>query len=389
MHSYSASIFIRKESKKKDGTCAVYLRVFINQAKKTVPTGVSVRPEQFDDENKRVKLPKARKSEEYDMNLLISQSLSKAHNIFMDHRREDIVLTVDSFIRCYYNEGIKYDFFAYGQKAIANWKGVNAPATLKNDNDAKKRLEAFQPAVIFSELNETFAYKFNEWMIKQKLSHNTRWKYIKSINKIINAAVRDQIIFENKFRKFKIHKKETERTYLTTEELQKIINLVFSGKLSDSLLSTGEAFIFSATSGGMRISDWSKLTTDHITENVLSYIPEKTIRFKSKLIKLNLTDVAKKIIEGKSGKLFPFLGDMRAVNQDLKTIAYLCEINKVLTSHVARHTFSTQFLTNGGKVETLQQVLGHSRVTMTMVYSHLTNETVRKSMDVMNKYKIT
>lgn len=40
-------------------------------------------------------------------------------------------------------------------------------------------------------------------------------------------------------------------------------------------------------------------------------------------------------------------------------------------SHVLRHTFASHFIINGGNILTLQRVLGHASLTMTMRYAHL------------------
>ncbi|MAB97305.1 MAG: integrase [Pseudomonadaceae bacterium] len=40
-------------------------------------------------------------------------------------------------------------------------------------------------------------------------------------------------------------------------------------------------------------------------------------------------------------------------------------------THVLRHTFASHFIMNGGNVLTLQKVLGHASLNMTMRYMHL------------------
>ena len=56
-------------------------------------------------------------------------------------------------------------------------------------------------------------------------------------------------------------------------------------------------------------------------------------------------------------KLLPVPSNQK-VNAYLKEIATVCEINKELSSHSARHTFATTItLTNGVPIETLSKML--------------------------------
>lgn len=43
-------------------------------------------------------------------------------------------------------------------------------------------------------------------------------------------------------------------------------------------------------------------------------------------------------------------------------------------THVLRHTFASHFMMNGGNILVLQQILGHSTITMTMRYAHFAPE---------------
>ena len=47
------------------------------------------------------------------------------------------------------------------------------------------------------------------------------------------------------------------------------------------------------------------------------------------------------------------------------------ELPKGQASHALRHTFASHFIQNGGNILTLQKILGHSSLAMTMRYAHL------------------
>lgn len=50
------------------------------------------------------------------------------------------------------------------------------------------------------------------------------------------------------------------------------------------------------------------------------------------------------------------------------------ELPKGQSAHVLRHSFASHFVMNGGDILTLQKILGHSTVSMTMRYAHLSSD---------------
>lgn len=61
-------------------------------------------------------------------------------------------------------------------------------------------------------------------------------------------------------------------------------------------------------------------------------------------------------------------------------------IEENITPHKWRHTFATAFLRQGGDLETLRLLLGHSNLKTTQKYLHLSkNDIISKYMETMNK----
>lgn len=63
----------------------------------------------------------------------------------------------------------------------------------------------------------------------------------------------------------------------------------------------------------------------------------------------------------------------------IKSIANDVGINKEISPHILRHSFASHLLKHGADLRTIQELLGHSNVSTTQIYTHISNEELKEN----------
>lgn len=223
-------------------------------------------------------------------------------------------------------------------------------------------------------------------------ANNTAVKYIKNFNKIIKICLANNWIERNPFANYKSKVKEVERVYLTENEIQEIINKDFG---TDRLSLVRDIFLFSCFTG-LAYIDVKNLTKSHISYGIDGEKWIFTHRQKTESAsKIPILPVTQMIIEKyenhpqsiNEDRLLPIFSNQK-MNAYLKEIATVCNINKELTFHIARHTFATTItLTNGVPIESVSKMLGHKNLRTTQHYAKVLDKKVGEDMKILkNKF---
>lgn len=275
----------------------------------------------------------------------------------------------------YFNELVEKKYDSKGTHG--NWF-----STLKHLTIFCKGIDIQIPRV-----DETFLENFKEYLLKEKisnkggrLSQNTALSYFNKVRTALKEAHRNKMISENPILRVKtIKEKETNREYLTLEELQNLV------KTECELPIMKDAFIFSCLTG-VRFCDvenmkWKDLFYDSENGWMLKYTQQKTKGVEN----LPINEQAVKLLGEKKADDFPLFENLEYSaynNKKLHKWVKEAGIDKHITYHSSRHTFATLQLTMGTDIYTVSKLLGHRHLKTTEIYAKVID---KKKIDAVSK----
>ena len=261
-------------------------------------------------------------------------------------------------------------------------------------------------------------YKYLEYMESKNISsaldisYNNLLDYLKYLddNKYEVSSVARKIVSIKAFHKYLSEnynvvdistKINTPRFYrklpniLTIEEVDNLLDI----KLDTPFDYRNKAMLELMYSSGLRVSELINLELSDIDLNN-NYVrcfgkgsKERIVpigEYSSKYLSIYINEYrdsmkkgyyTEKIFLNNHGKEMTRQGFFKII----KKIAKDKDINKNITPHMLRHSFATHLLNNGADLRTIQEMVGHSSISTTQIYTNVTNDILKENYDLYKR----
>ena len=210
-----------------------------------------------------------------------------------------------------------------------------------------------------------------------------------SLRMFFAFLVKDKLIDVNIMNDFDLPKIDKKLpVVLSEQEMQEILDSIV---IEDHLSSRNRCMLELMYATGLRVSELINLNVSSV--NIyMGYI--KVIGKGNKERIVPIFAVAKKILGDylnnyreefikKESSLLFFNNHGNKMSREefyiiLKQIIRQTSVNKKVSPHTIRHSFATHLLENGADLRSIQELLGHSDISTTTIYTHISNQKIKK-----------
>jgi integrase len=258
--------------------------------------------------------------------------------------------------------------------------------------DTKLSLKRFTSSndLLFTDIDQTFLHNYEIFLRELDLAETSMAVYFRTLRALFNKAIQEKLINLNAypFKEFSIAKfnTSTKKRAITKEEMKRIGDLEIDP--ASFLLEAQHYFLFSYFGQGINFIDIAQLQWKDLVQDRIFYTRAKT----GKIIHFKLLPPAKAIVEHyrpltgnhPENYIFPILNRLKhitplqidnretkvlkRVNNGLKEIARLAQVDAILTFYVARHTFATVLKKSGVSIYIISKAMAHNSTETTEIY---------------------
>lgn len=376
--------YLKELKKNRNGEAPIYLRITINGERSEISTNRKVNPALWNKTSERVN---GRTEYSQIINSSLNSIIGKVERLFSNLDIKDEMINVQLIVNELkgksQNQMTIIKAYEYHIANIEKLIGIDfAETTVRKYKSSLNSLKRFlnNKDIRLSELDYKFIEDYHTHLrTTEAMQHNSASKNIKNLYRVISISIRNKWLFKNPFENFSCKYVNPTRYYLTESEID---SLITKNITIDRLAKVRDIFVFQIYTG-LSFIDMYELTKDNIEIGVDGkewiVITRKKTGVRSAI---PILPRAKEILN-RYHDILPICSNQR-MNGYLKEIADICGINKNLTTHIGRHTFSTTVtLSNGIPIETVSKLLGHSSLKTTQIYAKVVDRKVSDDMKIL------
>ena len=278
-------------------------------------------------------------------------------------------------------------------------EGLNIKSTIPDyKDDFKVFLKYFPNIKTVDDLNDELIDNFIYEQSLNDLKSSTISRRISTIKNFF-LFLENEKIATNLVKEVILPKKEKHiPTFLSIDEIKNLLSVFDETKPTEYRDKTMVLVMYSA---GLRVSELINLEKRSIN------FEEKLITLKGKgnkerFVPLNyiaLEYLNNYLSQNKNNKVFPKSKYLFINKKDGKPLTrqyFFVELNKYakragidkkISPHTLRHSFATHLLENGADLRVVQELLGHSKIETTQIYTHLSTKKILDALDLYSKRK--
>lgn len=182
-------------------------------------------------------------------------------------------------------------------------------------------------------------------------------------------------------------------TFLRYDEIERMLEQI---NVNDEAGLRDRAIVELLFSSGLRVSELTNLNRDHINTKRREFMVRgKGQKDRPVFISESAAEHVDNYLASRSDSLPPLFlsysrnnqvtttGDYRrltdrSIQRIVNKYTKLAGITKHVSPHTMRHSFATDLLMNGADIRSVQMMLGHSNISTTQIYTHVTDEHLRE-----------
>lgn len=241
------------------------------------------------------------------------------------------------------------------------------------------------------DLNITKEYL--KYLYDRKINKNSISRKLSSIRGFYNYLLKEQIIINNYFNNIPNPKKELYLPkYLKDEELDKIFSVC---NMNNPINERDTLIIELLYATGIRVSELVNIKIKDINREDKSIKvlgkgdKERIVLYNNHTEKaldtylndgyhsFNKQNNGYLILNKNGGKL-----SERYVRVIINNLVRKAGLDIKISPHTIRHTFATDMLEEGADLMTVKELLGHESLNTTSIYTHVTNEQIKKTYNM-------